>query len=136
MKTALLPFLAFVTLLSACAHHRDVRPGESVHRVSVQTDDQEEGSRDAIAQANHFCAEKNKSAVFIDENKKYTGDMDEKTYNNAKRATKVGAAVGSAGYVFGGKNESALGGIVGLGSGAANAALGKAYNVEMKFKYQ
>jgi hypothetical protein len=121
--------------LGACAHHRDVRPGtEGVHRVVITTEDTDEGARDAIAQANHYCKQYDKSAAFIDENKKYTGSMKESDYKTAKTASKVASGVGGAAYVFGGKNEKTAGGILGLGGGIANAALGNGYTVEMKFK--
>ncbi len=125
-------------LLGACAHHRDVRPGaDGVNRVVVKSDDNDEATRDAIAQANHFCKEKNKTtAAFVDENKKYTGDMDEKTYKNAKRASTVAKTVGGTVWAMGGKKESGLGGIAGIGGVAADEALGKAYTVEMRFKCQ
>lgn len=133
--------ITFVCLLSliyaGCAHHRDVRPGtDGVHRVSVQTDNKEEGARDAISQANHYCDQYKKSAAFMEENQKYTGDMDEKSYKKAKTVAKVAQGVGGAAWVFGGKNESNAGGIVGLGSGIADGVLGKGYTVEMKFKCQ
>jgi hypothetical protein len=129
-------FIALFSLFaSGCAHHRDVRAGaDGVHRVVIQTDDNEQGTRDAISQANHFCKERKLSAAFINEDKKYTGDMDEKSYKNAKRATSVAKTVGGAVWVFGGKKESNLGGLVGLGGAAGDAALGKAYTVEMRFK--
>ncbi|MCK6599603.1 MAG: hypothetical protein L6Q37_14660, partial [Bdellovibrionaceae bacterium] len=61
-------FLLLMSLLVSCAHHRDVRPGtEGVHKVLIHTDDQEEGARDAIEQANHFCKERNQYAAFINE---------------------------------------------------------------------
>lgn len=125
-----------IFLLAACAHHRDVRPGsDGVHRVVIITEDQEVGSREALSQANHFCKENGGGyAAIVDEDKKYTGDMDEQTYKNAKRAAKVAGAVGGAGYVFGGKKERAAGGVVGLGGAVANEALGKGYTVEMRFK--
>jgi hypothetical protein len=58
----------------ACAHHRDVRPGvDGINLVVVQTEDSEDGSRNAISQANHYCKEQGrKSAAFITEEKKYT----------------------------------------------------------------
>lgn len=134
MKSLLLLSALF---LSACAHHRDVRPGaDGVHRVVVSTDDNEEGTRNAISQANHFCEESGQHAAFIKEDKKYTGDMDEKTYNNAKRASKVAQAVGGTVWALGGEKESNIGGIVGLGGAAGDTALGRAYTVEMQFKCQ
>jgi hypothetical protein len=128
----------FLTLLVAgCAHHRDVRAGaDGVHRVVVQTDNQEEGAQNAIAQANHFCEQRNLSAAFIDEKKDYTGDMKESDYKKAKTTAKVVQAAGGAAWVFGGKRESTVGGIAGIGGGIADHALGNAYNVEMRFKCQ
>ena len=56
--------------------------------------------------------------------------MNEDTYNKSKTASKVASAVGGALWVFGGKNESTIGGITGLGGAVANQALGKGYTVE------
>ena len=122
-------------ILAACAHHRDVRPGANgIHKVVSQSEDTAEGSRDAISQANHYCEQFGKKAAFVEENQKYTGDMDEKTYKNAKRATKVAKVVGGTAWVFGGRNESNVGGLVGLGGAAGDAALGNGYTVQMQFK--
>lgn len=126
-------------LLSACAHHRDVRPGaDGTHRVALQTDDTDAATRDAIDQANHFCKSRNKGSIaaFVDEKQKYTGDMDEQTYKNSKRIAKAASAAGGAVWALGGKRESNAGGIVGLGGGVADGVLGKGYTVEMKFKCQ
>lgn len=122
-------------LFTACAHHRDVRLGaDGVHRVVIKSEDGDEGSRDAIEQANHFCEQRGQQAAFVKEEKKYTGNMDEQSYKNAKAATKVAKTVGGAAWVLGGKNESNLGGIVGLGGMAGDAALGEGYTIEMQFK--
>ncbi len=131
--------LLFVSLVSgfliSCAHHKDVRPsGDGVHRVSVQTDDKGVGGQEAMKQAEHYCNERNQSAVIVEENQKYNGSMDEKTYNTAKTVSKVAQGVGSAAWVVGGKKESEAGGVVGLGGAVAGSALGDGYNVEMKFK--
>lgn len=127
-----------VLCLAACAHHRDVRPGaDGTHRVVIQTDNTEQAQRDAISQANHYCKEKNGSeAAFVSEDAKYTGDMDESTYKNAKRASQVAKTVGGAVWAMGGKKESEVGGIAGIGGVAADQALGKGYTVDMKFKCQ
>lgn len=131
----LLGLLGILLFLSACAHHRDVRPSANgIHRVTLKTEDTDEGSREAIEQANHFCKERGRHAAFVKEDQKYTGDMDEKSYKNAKRATKVAKTVGGAVWAFGGKKESNLGGLVGLGGAAGDSAIGKGYTVEMHFK--
>src|SRR4051812_19611217 len=126
MKYIVIPALL---TLAACAHHRDVRPGaDGVHRVVIQTDNTEQAQRDAISQANHYCKEKNNSeAAFVNEESKYTGSMDEGNYKAAKTASKVAQAAGGAVWALGGKKESTIGGIAGLGGGIADSALGKGY---------
>ena len=122
-------------MLGACAHHRDVRPSaDGVHRVVVSTDDQDEGAREAIKQANHFCKERGLQAAFVNEESKYKGDMSESSYKNAKKATTAAKVLGGTAYVLGGSNESAIGGVVGLGGVVGDSVLGKGYSVEMKFK--
>jgi hypothetical protein len=133
MKYAILIVLSFVAV--SCAHHRDVRPGaDGIHKIQVSAEDTDSGSRDAISQANHFCEKRGLSAAFLNEDKKYKGDLDEKTYNNAKRASKVAEQVGGAVWVFGKNRDSDVGGIVGMGGAIANDAIGKGYSVEMQFK--
>ena len=132
-KILIISVIAFIGF--GCAHHRDVRPGvDGVHNVIIKTDDTDKGSRNALKQANHFCEERGLGAAIVNEEQKYTGTMKEETYNNAKTAAKVATAVGGAVYVFGGKNESALGGITGLGGGIADQVLGDGYMVQMKLK--
>lgn len=124
-------------IIAGCAHHRDVRPGaDGVHRVQVQAEDTEHGSRDAIAQANHYCEEKKKEAVFIQEDKKYTGDMDEETYKTGKTIAKVAKGVGAGVFVLGGRNERKAGSAAGIGGGIGDSVLGNGYTVDMKFKCQ
>lgn len=137
MKMKVLFLVLPLAVLAGCAGHRDVRPGaDGIHRVVIQTDDADAGSREAIRQANHYCGEKHKEAAFLKEDSKYTGDLDESTYKNAKRASSVAKTVGGGVYVFGGKTESTIGGLAGLGGAAADNALGKGYTVEMRFKCQ
>lgn len=132
-----LGLLLIVLFVAACAHHRDVRPGaDGTHRVVLRTDDVDDATRGAIKQANHYCKEKKQEAAFVNEEKKYDGDMDERDYKQAKRVTQVAKTVGGAVWVFGGKRESAIGGLAGLGGVAGDAALGEPYTVEMRFKCQ
>ena len=111
---------ALTLLLPACAHHNDVRPGDKgIHRVVISTDDTQQGSRNAIDQANHFCKQKGEHyyAVILKEDKKYTGSsMSEQEYGQAKTATKFAKNIGI------------------LGGAEADSAVGNGYNVEMKFK--
>jgi hypothetical protein len=136
MSKKLIATVVLALAIGACAHHKDVRPGDDgINRVVLQTDDVEGATRKAIKEANHYCKSKgNQEPAFVDENQKYTGDMDEQTYKNAKRMSKVAKTVGGAVWVFGGQTERTLGGIAGIGGVAADEALGKGYTVEMRFR--
>ncbi len=132
----LIPALLALNFLSSCAHHRDVRPGPNgVHRVVIPTEDTDQAATNGMNQAEHFCQERYKNhAVVVSENKTYTGSMKEEDYKRGKTVSKVAQAVGGAAFVFGGKNESNAGGIVGLGGGIADGVLGKGYQFNMEFK--
>lgn len=125
-------------LLSACAHHHDVRPSaDGIHKVIFKTDDKDEGGRDALSQANNYCEEVEKKRAFIvDEISKYTGSMQEDNYKITKNVGKAATIIGGTTYGMGGKTESSVGGIVGLGGVTAGAIAGKGYTYEMKFKCQ
>ncbi len=138
MKKAIIKLAAIAATitLASCAHHKDVRPGaDGIHRVIIQTTGDESEKRNVIDQANHFCKEQNQYAAFVTEEQKYTGQMDEKSYQNTKVVSKVLKTVGSGAYVFGGSKESNAGGIGGVLAGqAAGSAIGEGYTVDMQFK--
>jgi hypothetical protein len=123
-------------LLSSCAHYPDVRPSETgKHSVSFMTESSEEGYRYAKNQADNYCDDVHKKRAYIaKEENKYQGSMDEKNYKTAKTAAKVTGMVGAAGAVFGGKKQSQVGTVVGLGGGITDAALGSAYRYTMHFR--
>jgi hypothetical protein len=126
-----------VLFIFGCAHHKDVRAGaDGVHRVVIRSETKEEGERESLSQAKSYCDEKKKEAVIVSENSKYTGDMKEEDYKTMKTASKAAEIVGGTAHVFGGKNESNVGGIVGLGGVVANQVAGNGYTVEMTFKCQ
>jgi len=128
--------LALVFLLTHCAHYRDVRPSDTGnHSVSFMTESSEEGYRNAKSQADTYCEEVHKKRAYISkEENKYKGSMDEKTYKNAKTAAKVTGMVGSAGAVFGGRKQSEVGSVLGLGGAITDVALGSAYRYTMHFR--
>lgn len=127
--------LLTMALFSGCAHHRDVRASaDGVHWVELKAETQEEGMRNALSQANHFCEQRHKEAAVVSEDKSYKGDMDEGTYKKTKTFGKAAQTAGGAAYVLGGHNESAIGGIVGLGGGIASQMAGDGYLVKVRFK--
>jgi hypothetical protein len=135
MKNILLT-LTSLLLLSSCASHPDVRPGEDgLHRVVISTDDIDEANRNAIRQSNNYCDEFQKKAYFLAETKKYTGDMNESTYNAGKRISKAAQILGGGILASSdSRNQQQTGKNVGLGGVAVGDALGKGYTVEMKFR--
>jgi hypothetical protein len=140
MKKAALIFIGVLSaggLMTACASHPDVRPGaDGVHRVAFSCEDSDAGARKAIREANNYCEEFKKQAVFVDENKKYVGNVDESTYKTAKSVGRVAKTVGGTVWTFGAPKESNAGGVVGMGGVAVDAALGNGYEVDMRFKCQ
>jgi hypothetical protein len=137
MIKAIVSVAALASLVS-CAHHRDVRPAsDGLHSVQVRTETKEEGARNALSQAKHFCEQRGKYAVIEKEHAEFNhSSMSEAEYNRAKTAAKVTKGVGSAAYVFGGTKESQLGGIAALGGSIADGAIGAGYVVSMKFRCQ
>lgn len=119
-------FIFFTLLLTlfSCGHHRDVRPGvDGVHRVVVSTDDKVQGSQEALRQARHYCKETNRDAAIVKEEAKYSGSMNENTYNTMKMLSR-----GTNHVNTGTKSKPSY-----LGSNL-NQALGDGYTVEMSFK--
>lgn len=135
-KSSLFFLATFLLLTAGCAHHRDVRASaDGVHWVELKAESEEEGARQALSQANHFCEERKLTAAVVSEDKSYKGDMDEKNYKNLKTAGKIAQTAGGAVAVLGGnRGTSTLGGLVGLGGTVANQVAGEGYQVRMKFK--
>ena len=125
-----------LVVLSACGHHRDVRPSsDGVHSVVVAADNETDGPRDAIAQANHFCDDRYKRVAAIEkEETKYTGSMDEDNYRMAKTASDVLKQGGTQAWVFGGKTEKQAGEVAAGTGSVIDNSLGKAYTTKMTFK--
>jgi hypothetical protein len=129
--------IAVVMTFAACAHHRDVRPGEEgINKVVLMTQEKDFEGRPALSQAEHYCETMGRRPVIVSETNQYVGSMDEGSYNNVHTGAKVAQTVGAVGHVFGGKKESDAGGVVGLGGIVAEGAIGKGYRYEMKFKCQ
>ena len=132
-----LTLLPFAVLIAACAHtYKDVRPGvDGIHHVVVFGNGDGDGEREAIAQANSYCKnEKHLSAVFMNENTKYQGTMDEETNRTVRDASKAAGAVGIGMGVFGGRREAGAGQIA-MGAGSVGTIMThNAYKTEMTFQ--
>jgi len=121
-------FLALILpiLFFSCAHkgagYEDVRPGEQgLNSVILKTDDETEGSREAIKQARAYCEELGRKTAIVEEKTKYIGEMPEENYKRLKRASKAAGALG--GGVLSKRGDEALKDYSGI-----------PYQVEMKFR--
>jgi len=109
-------------LLSSCGHHRDVRPGtEEVHSVIIEARSVPQASKQALAQANHFCKHIGKHyAAVLKEDSKYVGDLAEEDYKIGKKVSDVaGILLPPGGH---------------RGKYAADQVLGNGYEVNIQFK--
>jgi hypothetical protein len=124
-----------IIVMTACVHYPDVRPGANgKHLVSFMTDSKEDGYRNAKRQADSYCDDVHKkNAYFIKEGSHYKGSMTEGNYKTAKKVAKTTQMVGGAAAMFGGKKQSEVGGVVGLGGGIGDYALGNEYRYSMYF---
>lgn len=101
----------------------------------ISTDNVDEANRNAIRQSNSYCEQYEKKAYFLTESKKYTGDMDESTYNAGKRISKAAQVFSGGVFVSAdSRKEQKTAQKVGLGGVAIDDAFGNGYTVEMKFK--
>lgn len=109
--------------LSSCvtSNRQDVRPGiDGLHRVIIRVDDITEGSREAVKQADSYCAEINKQAFFFNDEGK--GKAAPKPAANAPTAN---PAAGKAAAAPSGDED---------GGEASSVSTEKKYTVDMLFK--
>lgn len=132
-----------VLVLSGCAHHKDVRPGgDGIHRILVEAEEQEDASRDALSQAQHYCESiDKKTAAVINEKSTYIGSIDENTRKTVKQvstaASMVGGVVAGHGFISGDKGARDAGLVTQVGGAAGQAVTGgKNYRFEMTFRCQ
>ncbi len=120
-----LSLFLLATFLTSCAHHRDVRPGaDGVHRVQVQAETKQEGQRDSLSQASHYCETLKLRPAIVKEDHSYTGQLDESIYQNTQKAKEAAnILLGGTSY----QHEA---------NQAASSLLGKAYTINMSFKCQ
>jgi hypothetical protein len=122
----------FGVLFTACAHHRDVRPGASgSNRVVTTAAEAEEASRSAISQANHYCGQFKQAPRIVSEKTTYTGEMDENTRKTIRKASNAAILVGG---VYSDPGKPDMNPVVGAGTVGAVMTNGEDYRTEMVFE--
>ncbi len=105
MKTLVILMIIATTACSTAKVR--VMPGEDGVHTSVAKDIEREGAEEAsVKAANEYCKGKKQEAVFMKDESKYKGSMDEDTRKNVRNASNaavmlggIGSAVSSAGMV-------------------------------------
>src|SRR3712207_968926 len=90
--------------LGACSTAKvRMMPGEDgVHKVVVRDIERDNTEERAVEEAHEYCEEHgNKQAVFVKEEVKYTGTMDEGDRNTIRKASTAAMILGSAGTIPG-----------------------------------
>jgi hypothetical protein len=126
--------LSLATLLTACAHHNNVRPSDSgEHYVKLTAQTKSEAGNEALKQSKHFCGEQDKKAYVLNENITYVGSMPEEEYlQNLNIASAVETA-GTVLWVLGENAVDDVGAAMSIGGGIAEDSMGQPYELVMSF---
>ncbi|MFC0118354.1 hypothetical protein [Pseudoalteromonas xiamenensis] len=127
--------LSLCSLLAACAHHDDVRPSENnTHYVAVNSQQKEEGGREAMKQAKHYCESIKKQMYVINEEVVYQGSTPESEYLSNLKTADIVSNVGTVLWIFGDGRVDDAGGIAAITGESVKASMGKPYITKMHFK--
>ena len=88
--------MAALVALSACstAQVRTMPGADGTHKI-VARDIERDGAESAANKAAHeYCEDRKKSAVFLSESTRYTGDMDESTRKTVRNASRAAQMIG------------------------------------------
>lgn len=113
-----------------------VMPGENGINKAISKDRTKEGAETAaVDDAKEYCEKKDKEAVFIKDESKYKGDMDESTRKTIDQASTAAIILGGVGSVPG--STRTAGTVLG-GAGTVGKVMtsGKDYEAEVQFKCQ
>ncbi|CCQ12812.1 hypothetical protein PALB_37520 [Pseudoalteromonas luteoviolacea B = ATCC 29581] len=129
--------LSLCTLLTACAHHDDVRPSaNNIHYIAVNSQQKEDGAREAMKQAKHYCDSNKQSMFIINEEISYEGSQPESEFQANVKTADVVSSVGTVLWIFGDGRVDDAGGIAAVAGEAAKDSMGKPYVTKMQFKCQ
>lgn len=108
MKTRLVMYGLTLSVVAACTTASvRVMPGEGDLHSVISRDIEREGAEEAAIEAAHdYCAKSQRTAVFVKDETKYTGQMDEGARNVIRNASaaawmlsKTGSPISDAGQV-------------------------------------
>jgi hypothetical protein len=126
--------ISLAILLTACAHHDNVRPSDNgEHYVVLTAVTKSEVSKEAIKQSNHYCDEQDKKAYVLNENIEYKGSLSEEEYLTKHNIANAVKTAGTALWMFGEEKANDAGAAIAIGGGAFENSLGQPYELKMSF---
>ncbi|BBN83674.1 hypothetical protein PA25_36590 [Pseudoalteromonas sp. A25] len=128
--------IAFTTtlLLAACAHHEDVRPGDSQHYVVVKSVDRNKGIKEALGQAEHFCEKSSNKLVVLNEKVEYRSEQAEKDYLDSRSTTEFVTEASAWLWVLGDGYVDDVAAVATLAGVGALESMGAPYLVTLNFR--
>ncbi|MBQ4860664.1 hypothetical protein J8L98_03005 [Pseudoalteromonas sp. MMG013] len=134
MKNLLLA-VGLISLLSACAHHDDVRPSsDNQHYVIIKSSERGQGVKEALDQATHFCKQDKQSMFVLNESVTYQGEKTEHEFLSDKSTAEIITNAGTWLWVLGDGYVDDAGAIASIAGASAEHSLGKPYLINLSFR--
>jgi len=126
--------LTAALLLTACAHHNNVRPSsDGNHYIDLYGETKSDVSEKAFDQAKSYCKESKSTPYVVSENIDYIGNMDEEDYLTNRNIAKAVEAAGTAMWIFGRSHVDDAGAALSIGGDIAGDSLGHPYQLHLVF---
>lgn len=126
--------LTAALLLTACAHHNNVRPSsDGNHYIDLYGETKSDVSEKAFDQAKSYCKKSKSTPYVVSENVDYIGNMDEEDYLTKRNIAKAVEAAGTAMWIFGRSHVDDAGAALSIGGDIAGDSLGHPYQLHLVF---
>lgn len=126
--------LTTVLLLTACAHHNNVRPSsDGNHYVELYGESRTDVAEQAFDQAKSYCKESKLNPFVVSEKIEYIGNIDEQEYLTKRNIASAVEAAGTAMWIFGESHVDDAGAALSIGGDIAGNALGHPYQLHLVF---
>lgn len=129
-----LSMLCSVLLLTACAHHNNVRPSsDGNHYIDLYGETKTDVAEQAFDQAKSYCKEAKLKPYVVTEKIDYIGNIDEQEYLTKRNIASAVEAAGTAMWIFGESHVDDAGAALSIGGDIAGNALGNPYQLHLVF---
>lgn len=126
--------LSAMLLLTACAHHHNVRPSiDGNHYVQLEGESRTEVAKQAFNQAKSYCKQSKQTPYVVSEKVEYVSSIDEQEYLTKRNLASAVEAAGTAMWIFGENHVDDAGAALSLGGDIVGDSLGNPYQVRLVF---